>query len=215
MYQTRVSLFLIAGLLFYFVYLNHKKILEWFSNSKSTKTIKSTNNKSLDPLPSNIVLVKILHTQSSDEEYALMWNGHPITKQYKYQIIDKKTGMHIANSSTISSSSITKIKGIHLVPGTLYEVIINDTKVEAIFSPPDIFPDKTITGENVLEIRTNVMPTHVEVIKDGFKIEEKYIGIYGEPEPGIRVDFDISESKEIVSMIYNGPNVATILVSNQ
>lgn len=157
------------------------------------------------PKTTDIVLAEL-----SDGNFAILWNGK-LGVSYHYSIRDTETKSIIVESDITSSSSLVKIKSIPLVRHRVYQITVGDTKITAKFTPPHINSDYISNTLTSTEIRTDIMPTDVEIMIDGKKISTEHIGIFGDPQPGLKIDMPITEYKELVIMVYNGPNVVYIL----
>lgn len=155
------------------------------------------------PNASDIVLASL-----SDGDNAILWNCKP-NVAYHYSIKDVETGRLVANSYITPATHTAKIKNIPITKGRVYDIVVGDTKFQVRFDPPNILEQASVFSTSFIEIRTTYMPTGVEVLMDSNRISDEHIGIFGDPNPGVRID-KAADCKELVIMVYNGPNAVYI-----
>ena len=204
---TRLAI--VAGISFliylYFSKKGRASLFSWIEDADVKK-----ESVDITPIPaehspkeSDVVLANL-----SDGDNAILWNCKP-NVSYHYSIKDMETGRLVVNSNITPTTHTAKIKNIPTVKRGRYEVVVGDTKFQVRFDPPDIIEKESVFSTTFIEIRTTYMPTGVEVLMDSNRIADEHIGIFGDPNPGVRID-KAADCKELVIMVYNGPNVVYI-----
>jgi len=198
---------IVAGILF-LIYL-------YFSKKKKTSFYKENNYSDVTPIHAehSPKSTDIILAHLSTGENAILWNCKA-NVAYHYSIKDMETNTFVVNENIVPNSQVAKIKNIPIQIGGRYEVTVGDTKLYVIFDPPTVLENESIFSPTFTEVRTNHMPTGVEIIMDGEKISDEHVGIFGDPKPGIRIDIDVTGCKELIIMVYNGPNAAYIFSRN-
>ncbi len=202
----------------------------YYYKSKLTQTVKSRHHGEIgttsinfvnSPDPNDIVLASLI-TNNESIVYAILWNSKTAT-DYTYTIepviINSDSTPITAKHETRTikaTGPLVKIKDVPISPFNTYKIVVGNTNLEIHFDPPTV-TKVTITGSTTAILQTTYTPTDVEVIIDSQKIPATQIGILGDLDPGVTItlgpDNDFTKVKELIVMIYNGPNVVHIFTT--
>lgn len=194
-----IGIVFFIGLIIFIYFINAFK-----SNTGTTNVVKVAQIKE-NPKKDDIVLAELTDYQNPQiPDYGILWNAEKGTYDY---LISAKGGREIAKGTTSSENSIFKIRGIPLEKGEIYTVQVGNTVVDVNFSPPQ-FLLETLAYGNDLECNTDVVPTNLEIVSGAALLPRFNCHFKLEP-PGFICN--VEGYRDLVVMIYNGPNAVNIL----